>query len=810
MSAVPVRPRARWLAASLLAGAMALAGATATQSGAVAEPAPGTSAEAEPPRLPSNPTPEEILAQNPNLSDLGTPVTSRIITNMVLGEEDGVSMTYGVYRGQGDTESPATLVVAETLTGEIVRTIKLAETDHVTEIRRATDGRIYFVTGSDYTLWVYDPETTEATNLGHINPGSPSDGYGWTLAAAEDGRMYIGSYPEGLLYLYDPATGAIENLGQVDPTQKYIRALAYDLERGNLYVGVGGSRAQIYKIEPDGTKTALLSEEATPGAMDHSFVSTFTVTGGKLFARGGLSELLVIDVETDEVEYWKGDGKEAFGYQVTQRPDAPEKFIFTFRESFWEYDAATATTRSLGVPHNGYLNDGYWTQLDDPEWPGWTLVAATQQGVVKFNPERGISEGADIDYRNPILVQKLLDGPDSMYASGYMVGLAPLDTVTGEAGETVQAGQFESSAVREGKMLLGTYGHGRLLEYDPATGATPREVFTLQAENQDRPFGLDYDPVTDTAWMGTVPYYGHNQGALTRYDFASGEKTVWTDEIVTEQSVISVLHHDGLVYVGTTLDGGLGAEPSGQTEAHFIVVDPATGAKIHDFVPVPGDEGVTGLMVGPDDLIWGVSEDTVFKYDPATEEIVYSEALLGTRYGTSTVWAWAYLGIGSDGNVYGTNRSQLFRIDAETMEYTKLVNGVGNYLNIDAAGDVVFSSGVHVYKYDVPAADDGTEAAIEFTATAAAVCEDGVATPRVSVTNEDHRPISVRVRTDAGAATSGLIRPGATAEVGVATGAAEIADGTVRIEALPGNAAQGDGPAHAVQELDYAGVSCAG
>jgi hypothetical protein len=620
--------------------------------------------------------------------------------------------------------------------------------------------------------------------------------------------MYIGSYPKGLLYLYDPATGTIENLGQVDPTQKYIRALAYDLERGNLYVGVGGSRAQIYKISRDGTKKALLSEERTPGAMDHSFISTFTVVDGKLFARGGLSELLVIDAN-DEVEYWKGDGKEAFGYQVTPRPDAPGRYIFTYAETFWEYDSTTRTTRDLGIPNNGYLNDGFWTQLDDPEWPGWTLVAATHQGVVKLNLERGISEGADIDYRNPILIQKLLDGPDSLYASGYMVGLAPFDSVTGVAGSTVQAGQFESSAVRDGKMLLGTYGHGRLLEYDPATGAAPREIFSLQAEEQDRPFALDYDPVTDTAWMGTVPYYGHNQGALTSYDFTTGTKTVWTDEIIHEQSVISVLHHDGLVYVGTTLDGGLGAEPSGETEAHFIVFDPTTGTKVRDLVPVPGDEGVTGLMVGPDGLIWGVSEDTVFKYDPSTEEIVFSEPMLGTRYGTSTVWAWAYLGIGKDGNVYGTNRSQLFRIDAETMEYTKLVNGVGNYLNIDASGDVVFASGVNVYKYAVPDGDGGA-GEIDLRVSTSSLCEGGTVTQRFTVTNLDDVPVSVRASTAAGTAVSGLIQPGTRADVDLATGTADAVPGTSRVEAFLGLGAQGGATARGVQEVPHEGLSCAG
>ncbi|SDS51528.1 PQQ-binding-like beta-propeller repeat protein [Jiangella sp. DSM 45060] len=682
-------------------GALVLTGAATAEplNGAATEPVAG--ATATPPRLPPNPAPDEVVAQNPRLSHLGAPVTTKIITNMVMGEEDGRQVVYGVYRGAGETDSPAAFVVSDALTGELVRSLHLPGASHATEVRAATDGKVYFGTTYDYNFWVYDPVTKDVTNLGPLNEETPTDGYVWSLAAAEDGKMYVGTYPKGHLYLYDPADGTVTNLGQVDPSQSYIRAMAYDLERQNLYVGVGGSRAQIYKVSSDGTTTALITDENAPGLQDESFVFSFTFTGDRLFARGGSSQLLVIGAD-DQVEYWTDSGKEMFGYHVSERPDAPGRYVFTYGSTFWEYDAATGTKRDLGIPNNGYLNDAYWTDLGDPDWPGPTMVAATSEGVARINLTTGESVAHEIEFSNPVAIQKILTGPDSMYASGYMEGLTPFDSVTGDAGATLKSGQYESSAVRDGKMLLGAYGNGRVLEYDPAAGTAPRQLFDLKAEDQDRPFAMDYDEENDRLFVGTVPYYGNNQGALAVYDFATRKKSVYTAEVVADQSVISVLHHDGLLYVGTTLDGGLGAPPSGQTEAHFVVFDPDTGQKVHDFVPVAGDEGVTGLMVGPDGLIWGVSEDTVFKYDPAQQKIVFSKKLLVNRYGTSTVWAWAYLVTGADGNVYGTNRGSLFRIDAETMEYTRLVNGVGNYANVDANGDILFSSGINIFRYDVP------------------------------------------------------------------------------------------------------------
>src|SRR5690606_4992916 len=88
-------------------------------------------------------------------------------------------------------------------------------------------------------------------------------------------------------------------------------------------------------------------------------------------------------------------------------------------------------------------------------------------------------------------------------------------------------------------------------------------------------------------------------------------------------------------------------------------------------------------------------------------EIVYSEPILAHRYGTSTVWMWGDLEIGSDGNVYGTDRFSFFRIDADTMEYSEIVPDpvMGSPLMNAVAnpdGDILFSHGPYVFRYDVP------------------------------------------------------------------------------------------------------------
>lgn len=662
--------------------------------------------DTEPPTDSGPPSPEEVEAMDPRVEHVGAPVTSSRTWNTLLAEEDGNRVVYSVFAGVGSSVSPAAFVVADAETGETIRSLPIPGASGTVEIEQATDGRVYFGTSSDFTLWRYDPVAFEVEEIGPLDHRDPSAAQIWSLAAAEDGTMYVGTYPEGTLYRYDPADGGhIDDLGVVDSTQPYIRALEYDTERRQLYAGVGGRSAQVYQIDvATGEQRAMLTPENAPGAQEEQFISSFSFDGERLFARSGSNRLLVVTAAGD-VEYWSQNDRERFGYLVEPRPDESGTYILALN-TYREYDPATGLITDLGIPIDGVLSDAVWVQSDDPEWPGWTMIASTVSGVQTVNFETGKTEFVEITYNNPAVVQKILTGPDSLYASGYTEGLTRFDSVTGEIGETYQGGQYESSVVRDGKMLLGAYGNAQVLEYDPATGDPPRLLFSLESAGQDRPFGMAYDEAGDRLFVGTVAKYGSTQGALSQYDFATGELQTFTEEIVTDQSVISVLYHEGLVYLGTSIDGGLAAPDSEQTSGHFVVFDPDTGEVVRDIVPVEGNEGVTGLLTGPDGLIWGVSEDTVFTFDPQSEEITFSEPLLGDRYGTNTVWAFAYLVIGADGAVYGTNRYQFFRIDPATMEYTQILDGVGNYANVDANGDIVFANGINVYRYQVSRGTD--------------------------------------------------------------------------------------------------------
>src|SRR5699024_9362352 len=125
-----------------------------------------------------------------------------------------------------------------------------------------------------------------------------------------------------------------------------------------------------------------------------------------------------------------------------------------------------------------------------------------------------------IEFAQPTLIQKLFAGPqNSIWASGYLLGLAEVDKTGNEHGATMNLGQFESGVVRDEKLYLGAYGNARLDELDPATfdpndTTSITKLFNGQDEGQDRPNGIAYNPERDEIYLGSVAGYGQTQGGL--------------------------------------------------------------------------------------------------------------------------------------------------------------------------------------------------------------------------------------------------------------------------------------------------------
>ncbi|GIP38962.1 hypothetical protein J31TS4_22420 [Paenibacillus sp. J31TS4] len=641
---------------------------------------------------------------------IGGIVKGMINEDSAIGSENGKPVLYSVFKGRGET--PTVFAVIDALSREVLGTYPMPGVEAAWGVKVATDGQVYIGTHYNGGLYRYNPGTKQFDYLGQFG----SETHVFSMVAGPNGKIFAGTYPGGRLYEYDPAAGAIQDLGRPDPEEKYLRSLAYDAERNVLYAGAGGTKSRIYKIGPDGSKKGLLSTLIPGGGDSYAWPYGMDFEEDRLFVKFSNGDLLVVRPD-DTIDYYDPAGMDIHSGQVAAIPGQPGRVLFTLGANFYAYDSASRSSELVAKVEGGVnFQDGRFVDLQSPEWPGQTFVGLGSYGnVMYYNQDTGRTAVQPVQYEGaPILIQSIHQGTEGkIYAAGYMSGFTSYDPATGAVSETNPLGQIESSAIRNGKLLLGAYAGGRVLEYDPNqpfSAQNPRQLFDLRAYDQDRPFAMVYDEEHDRLFVGTVPNTTSLQGALAMYDFATGRLEVFRN-LALNQSVISLAYKDGLVYVGTTVYGGLGTSGPTETNAKLVVFDPATKRKVFETIPVSGRKGVTGLTIAPDGSLWGVAEDMIFKFDTASRKVVSKIAKLRRYSASGTTWTWGFLRFAPDGNLYGTSRGQFFMVKPETLEFVMLNGSYGNYLNIDASGHLYFSDNdTTLWKYTPPGMEPADEA----------------------------------------------------------------------------------------------------
>lgn len=643
-------------------------------------------------------------------ANLGQPITNFINMDAAFGRENGKEVVYTVVKGADDS---TVFAIIDLLGAKVIRTIPMPGVTGAWAVKAATDGKVYAGTHYDGHLYQYTPGGDSLVDLGQLG----EETHIWAMVAGADGKMYAGTYPNAHVFEYDPAANRVNDLGRVHPTEKYVHALAYDADRNELYAGVGGTTAGIVKIDLATGGTREILQQLLPQAYaNYDFVYNMGYALGKLFVRLSKPDhLLVVDAATETVEYYDPNGL-GMGSRILVTKPGDDHTIYFGGGILRSYDTATKTF-AVEFPDSQMrafnFFDGTFLQLNDPQWPGYTFAGFSEKGkIMLFNEQTGTLSTSQVsDFGSPILIQSLHTGYDgNIYIGGYLgaTGFTAYRPSDGTFTDVQQFGQVESVASVNSKLYIGTYGNARIYEYDPTapwTSTNPRRVAELVGDGQDRPFALAGVDSLGKLYIGSVPDYSSLSGALTVYDVASRQVQVHRD-IVRNQGVVSLLYKDGFVYGGTTIFGGLGTSGPTETEGKLFVFDTTTNTKVFEIAPVPGRKAVSGLLAGPDGTIWGVAEDTIFKFDPQTRQVVYKEAKLG-RYGAgTTVWVDAFLKLGADGNVYGTNRQKtFFMIRPDTMDFIKIKSAAGNYLTQDTYGNLYMANGADLWKYALPASE---------------------------------------------------------------------------------------------------------
>jgi streptogramin lyase len=507
------------------------------------------------------------------------------------------------------------------------------------------DGNIYVGTLPHAHLLKLDPRTGSFTDLGQP---SPSEEYIWGLTFGSDGKLYGGTYPSAKLVRFDPASGASADLGRMDPTEMYVRPVMASTD-GFIYGAIGFGKAH------------LVAYEIATGQHRDILPADYQVEGGLPVMHRGVDGRIFADVNG---RYLRLDGWKATPIQ---------------QSAVSMEDAGTI------------LRDGLVAWIESGEQT-LTLRNQISGAIVKQVP---------VAYAGrPAPIFRLSSAPDGqIYGSTIMpLHLFRIDRATSNLKDMGVHGTGECYTFLPygQQLLMGTYfggGGSPLMVFDPRTAAPPRPVQYAEQQNDWRPEAMIMGPNNEVL-VGARAGYGRLGGPLTVWH-PDTDKIETYKNVVQDQDVVSLATKGGLVVGGTTTIGGSGAHGT-QTDAKLFVWDPTTRQKIFETVPVSGASKITDLVVGPNGLVYGFADRTLFVFDLDARSVVSvsPQQLESTPIYNS-------IGLGPDGRLWGVAETGVFVVDPATGS----VRVVGPSPEKVTAGfvldgrDLYFAAQSKVYRY---------------------------------------------------------------------------------------------------------------
>lgn len=613
-----------------------------------------------------------------------------------------------------------------------------------------SDGRV-FVASGEGELYSVDPRDDYRVTH-HAAPPEikrHAKAY-WDVAVDEQDRLYLAAEgPEGgHVIVYEPKTGTWRSLlnGPVRADNTVVRSVAY--EGGVLYAGLGAgspSGPSLHRIEVNDGTHRRLQVPAEPYATASEF-DRLEVRAGRLYlgtAKQGdrfpCNGTCVLDPASGARLRLNGQEMEVPGWSssVVVRPGQPEKVYYYVQShgkfTVQEYDPARNRS-DLVFEHPQLaprLSPGSWASPDvfvssDKDSDRLTVYDARRHGAADAAanlPPGAIAGG-------PRQIQAMTALPNGeLYASWYMTARSLLRIspnapgATGYELPTAPESQAEGFGHSGTWFVAGAYPAGALHRYRLGPDGRPvhegEPAITPIGHGQARPYEIEAIDENLFA-VGSMPAKGHpGSGALSLYDAAAGTVRVFPlDSIPTApgvpggalrgQTPISIVHRDGVLYVGTTLrtQAGPGQIPQGQPKLFaFDLKDGVVTA-----VSTPIDTGADGdgrqkairaLVFDDRGRLFGNTGSHVFEADPATLRTVRSQAF---RFGYPDASHGQLLH--RDGVLYGVAGGRVYAIRADDFsQITQIVGkqeGEVSALTLGADGNLYYARGSRLFRYVFP------------------------------------------------------------------------------------------------------------
>lgn len=631
-----------------------------------------------------------MMLRNSNFTKIGTQITHPTVLD---GAFDPLRphILYTVVSGP-----PAQFVVFNWHSEMVVQSIPMPEVEGAWAITMCTEGKVYIGTYSNGHLYQYCPNSKVLRDLGEPVPNQT---HIWTLCKGPEGKIYGGTYGDCTLFLYDPIKDLCEILkSPVVENENYLRNIAYDKKRNQLYLGIG-SHAHLVTYNCATGETI----EWLPKRYKHKqFAYYVDVQRDHLFVKlDSGNEVAVIDLSCGEIVY---ELPPMDSYNISPL-DAEKRYIYYSSDRILHrYDFHKNCHESLDIPV-----PARWARAQFVE--GKLMALLTGGGLFQYHPTTGQYQITYPDLpKQECPIQSIIKGPDgNIYIGGYLVGgMARYNPSTGISEQFKGVDQAEGMTVLGNQMYLGIYRDAIIYEYNPYlpwnmedNEPNPKKLFQLSPYHQDRPFAMVGIEEKNLLAIGTFPDYGTLGGALTIYNPDLNSFDIY-EHLIPHQSIASLVYQNDYLIGGTSIWGGIGSQPI-EKEAKLFMFDLETRKVAFEFVPIPNKKAITSVKIGPDGMIWGFAEGALFIFDPMERKVIFKKELFDIDYSHRPfVFRDAAFEFAKNGLIYGTIGYQFFELDPTSMT-TKILREELSILSaMDDAGNIYFAHGKDLWKYTFP------------------------------------------------------------------------------------------------------------
>ena len=631
---------------------------------------------------------------------------------------DGLPKLYTAVSGD-----PAQLVIVDLRSNEVTNAIDIPGASSSYSVVVTDDGDVYTSTNTNGHLYRLRAGSDKLEDLGSVGKGQT---FAWDITVGDDGKIYGSTFPGAELYSFDPATDKFRHYGQITDASEQGRTLA--ARDGKIYYGTMAP-ALLWKIDAEtGEKTQLELPESIDDANPLMSVFDINFSGDDLFVRIGTdikyAPLFMYDVEAGA---WGEHSIDMVAGLELPKPGKDGEIYVVRKNELTAWNPHTGEISGTGLRYEGrvynYRGVG-WADLDDPAWPGQTLVGLFWRGeVFRYNPQTGKSTASLIGVpggtQNVLSVEGSSDG--HIWAGGYLAGFAHVNKDNGQTAFRRFA-QSEVLLDDGDRLYIGTYPDARGYSYDPKKPLHP--LATSQPDlNPARLWdfkeyaGTEQDRIFDLARVGnkiigaTGPKLTNFGGALV---VSGGEGTEpRVIEPISENRAVTSLDGAGsIVYAATWIYGGTGSPTPPQREGTVLAYDLDADKVLWEVSPGDGHPAFLGTTLTADGNLWVVGGGSLYKLSTKDGSVLEQLRLTDDPAMGRPTWPAPVAEIkldGTTGLLYVKVGGKLYRVDPATGEYESF--GKFPYRTFDVLNDgsIAMASGTFLYRWIPPVPAGGGE-----------------------------------------------------------------------------------------------------